>query len=177
MSPVLPHDLTSCALRSSRTPAVRPEHNRLAVDREALGIDPPGSSRNNRQSRRPVIGVAIVEPHSGALPANDHPVTVMLEFVNPIAPEGGFEALTGWAGTNQAGRRLIFITWSARPARQQYRRRRFVVSFYHARVTAGKVARNRCSGQCIATYHRQVVAHLLPLQTDASQTTPKMAMI
>src|SRR5258708_23752483 len=38
--------------------AVRPQNNRLPVDREALGLDPPGSSRDGWQSHGPVIGVA-----------------------------------------------------------------------------------------------------------------------
>jgi hypothetical protein len=41
--------------------AVRPKHNRLAVDREALGLDTRRSSGNGCQSRRPIIGIAAVK--------------------------------------------------------------------------------------------------------------------
>jgi len=91
--------------------AVRPQNNRLPVDCEALGLDPPGSSRDDWQSHGPVIGVASVEPDCGTFPAYNQTVAVMLDFVDQSAPDGGFEALIGWAGmTNPAGRRLILIT-------------------------------------------------------------------
>jgi hypothetical protein len=69
-----------------------------------------GSSSNGPQSR-PVIGVAVVEPHRGAVPANDQPISVMLDFVNPIAaPEGGFNARHRLDGMTKPARRgLIFI--------------------------------------------------------------------
>jgi hypothetical protein len=54
--------------RSTRSPrrrsslesgqAVRPQHDGLAVDREALGLDPPGSSCDRRQPRGPIKVVA-----------------------------------------------------------------------------------------------------------------------
>ena len=102
--------LPSAQILESRQ-AVRPQHDRLAIDREALGLDPPGSSRDDWQSHGPVIGVASVEPDCGTFPAYNQTVAVMLDFVDQSAPDGGFEALIGWAGmTNPAGRRLILIT-------------------------------------------------------------------
>jgi hypothetical protein len=39
---------------------------------------------------------------------DDHP-TVMLDFVDQSGPDGGLEAITGWAGMLKlAGRRVIF---------------------------------------------------------------------
>jgi hypothetical protein len=49
--------------------AVRSEHNRLAVNREALGLDPLGSSRNR-------------------VPARDNSVAVMFDFVDPVGASG-----------------------------------------------------------------------------------------
>jgi hypothetical protein len=70
--------------------AVRPQNNRLAIDREALGLDPPGSSRDGWQSHGPVIGVAGVKPDYGPIPADDQAVAVMLDFVNPIGARRRF---------------------------------------------------------------------------------------
>jgi hypothetical protein len=56
----------------------------LAVDREALGPEPLRRGRDRGQSRGPVICVAAVDPDHRAVPADDHPVTVMLDFVNPV---------------------------------------------------------------------------------------------
>jgi hypothetical protein len=67
---------------------VRPEHNRLAVDRKALGFDPPGSSSDRRQFCGLVNGVAAVKPDGGTVPADDQPI--VLDFVNPIGTGGRF---------------------------------------------------------------------------------------
>ncbi len=56
---------------------------------KTLDFDPPGSSRDRRQSLSPLIRVAAVKPHRGAITADDHPVTVvMLDFVDPIGAGG-----------------------------------------------------------------------------------------
>jgi len=44
------------------------------------------------------------------------------------APEGGLEAITGWAGmTNPAGKRLILITWQIGPHGRGSNRSNFFV--------------------------------------------------
>jgi hypothetical protein len=94
--------LTTAQLFEPRQ-AVRPEHNRFAVDREALGFDPHCTVRNRTQSRGPIICTAAVDPHRGAVTADDHPVAVMLDFMDP--------ARTGWVGMmNPVGRRSILMT-------------------------------------------------------------------
>src|SRR5215470_1983352 len=65
--------------------AVRPQHDRVAVDGEALGLDPLGGCGDRRQSRSPVKGVAGVEPDRGTVPTHNKPVAVMFDFVNPIS--------------------------------------------------------------------------------------------
>jgi hypothetical protein len=63
--------------------SVGPQHHRLAVDREARGLDPLRSSRDRGQSRYSQ-GVARVKPDCGAVPTHDQPVAIMLDFVDPI---------------------------------------------------------------------------------------------
>ena len=36
------------------------------------------------QSRGPIICIAAVKPHRGAIPGYDHPVAVTLDFVDPV---------------------------------------------------------------------------------------------
>jgi hypothetical protein len=56
-----------------------------------------------------------VESDCGALPADDQPVAVMLDLMNPIGPDGGVQAMTGWAGMmNPAGKRLLLIAAPSR---------------------------------------------------------------
>jgi hypothetical protein len=43
-----------------------------------------------RQSRGPVVGIAGVKPDYGTVMAHDQPVSVMLDFVNPIGATGRF---------------------------------------------------------------------------------------
>jgi hypothetical protein len=45
-----------------------PTHDRLAVDREAFGLDPRRSGSNRRQSCGPVICLAAIEPQGGTVP-------------------------------------------------------------------------------------------------------------
>jgi hypothetical protein len=58
-----------------------PQRNRLAVNREALGLDPLGSSCDRRQSRGPVIRVAAIKP-------------VMMSAVISVAPLGDTRCAT-----------------------------------------------------------------------------------
>src|SRR5215475_9407319 len=51
--------LTTTQLLEPRQ-TVRPEHNRLAVDREALGFDPPCTVRNRTKSSGPIVCIAAV---------------------------------------------------------------------------------------------------------------------
>jgi hypothetical protein len=45
-----------------------------------------------------------------AVTADDQPIAVVFDLMNPIGAGGGFEAITGWAGmTNPAGRRFNFM--------------------------------------------------------------------
>jgi hypothetical protein len=77
----------------------------------ALALSPSlcsAAAQNRRQSHGPVMGVADIKPHRGAITADDHPVTVMLDFVTQSAPEGDFDALTGCAGITNRRKRLDF---------------------------------------------------------------------
>ena len=75
--------------------------NRLAVDREALRFDALGGSRNRRQSRGPVISVAAVDPHRRAVPADDEPISVVLDLMHPIRTGRCHNRL---GGDNEPGR-------------------------------------------------------------------------
>jgi hypothetical protein len=83
--------IASCAAalrgRSSNRAGRRAPTTASAVEREALGLNQPGGSRDRRQSRRPVIGVAAVEPHCGTVPAYDKPISIMFDFVNPVGAD------------------------------------------------------------------------------------------
>jgi hypothetical protein len=78
-------------------------------DREALGLDQLGGSRDRRQSHRPVAGVAAVEPHFGAVTAHDNSVAVVFDFVNPVGARRRRWSFNRAGMTNPRGRRLIFI--------------------------------------------------------------------
>ena len=73
----------SAQLLESRQ-TVGPQHNRLAVDREALGLDALCCCRDGRQPRRPVIAIPTIQSHRGTIPTDDDPVTVVLNLVNPF---------------------------------------------------------------------------------------------
>jgi hypothetical protein len=47
-------------------------------------------SRDRRQSRGPVMRVAAIKLHRGTVTADDHPVTVILDFVDPIGADRRF---------------------------------------------------------------------------------------
>src|SRR5258706_10800106 len=89
--------------------AVRPQHDRLAVDRKALGLDTPGSSRDGWQPRGPVIGVAGVKPHCGAVLTHDQPVTVMLDLVNPIGTRRRSQSFNRLGGDDEPGRKTFIF--------------------------------------------------------------------
>ena len=90
--------------------AVRSKHDGLAVDREAIGLDPPGSGRDRRQSRGPVNGVTAIQPHNRTVAADDQPIAVMLDFVNPIGTGGRFWSFNRLSGDDEPiGTGLIFI--------------------------------------------------------------------
>jgi hypothetical protein len=52
-------------------------------------LDQLGGSRDRRQSHNPVIRVAAVKPHFGAVPADDNSVAV-IDFVNPVGADRRF---------------------------------------------------------------------------------------
>ena len=92
--------------------AVGPQHNCLAVNREALAIvkllalsAPRGS--DGLQSRGPVIGVARVQPHRRAIAAYDQSVPVMLNLVTPIGAERWFRSHNRLGGDYEAGRKTL----------------------------------------------------------------------
>lgn len=64
------------------------QYNRLAVDREALGLDPP------QQRRLSLVVVQSSHRRCGCraarrgIPPDDHPVAVILDFVDPIGARG-----------------------------------------------------------------------------------------
>jgi hypothetical protein len=78
-----PGGLKSAKLVETRQ-TVRSEHDRLAVEGEALGLYPFGGSRDRRQSHGPVVPITAVRPHSGTILADDHPVPVVFDLVDPI---------------------------------------------------------------------------------------------
>jgi hypothetical protein len=63
---------------------IRPDHDRLAVEREALGFQPSCALCDRRQSRRPIDCLATKKPNALAVAADDDPISVMLDFVNPV---------------------------------------------------------------------------------------------
>jgi hypothetical protein len=81
--------------------AVRSQHNRLAVDREALGLDPLGRSRDRCQSHGPVICVAAVKPNRATVPADDNSVAVMFDFVNPVDARRRRWSFNGLSGDDE----------------------------------------------------------------------------
>ena len=88
--------------------AVRPQHDRLAVNREAFGFDTLGGSGDRRQSRSPVKGVASVQPDRGTVPAHNQPVAVMLDFMDPICTGRRFSSFDRLGRDDEPGRQ----TWS-----------------------------------------------------------------
>jgi len=63
---------------------VRSYHNRLPVDREALGLDPLRSTGDRREPGGQVNPVAAVQSRNGTVAADDQSVSVMLDFMDPI---------------------------------------------------------------------------------------------
>jgi hypothetical protein len=66
--------------------AVGAAHRRLAVQGERLGAQLGGCDGNPAITICPVIAAAGEEPHSLAIPADDQPITVVLDLVHPAGP-------------------------------------------------------------------------------------------
>ena len=64
--------------------AIWPQHHRLASMVKLLALICSATAAIRRQSHGPVVCVAAVDSHCGAVPADHHPVPVVLDFVNPI---------------------------------------------------------------------------------------------
>src|SRR5262249_28860114 len=64
--------------------AGRSKHNGFTVDCETSCLDACSSVRDGGWPCGPVIGIAGVEPNCRTVPTHDQPVTVMLDFVNPV---------------------------------------------------------------------------------------------
>jgi hypothetical protein len=117
-------DSSALATRQFLEPrqAVRPEHivKLLALIRSAAPAIV--ASRTG-----PVIRVAAIKPYRGTITADDHPVTVTFDFVNPISTGRGLAAITGWAGIIKPGGRCLMLMTSLLGRGLQQGRRRFAV--------------------------------------------------
>jgi hypothetical protein len=63
--------------------------------------------RDRRQFRRPVMGIAAVEPHSGTVPANNQPIAVMLDLMNPTGAGGRSFSHNRLGRNYKAGRKAL----------------------------------------------------------------------
>jgi hypothetical protein len=115
------------ALKVAASLLLASQHNRLAVDREALRLDPPGGSRNRGPSHRPVIRVAAVKPDRGTISADDHPIAVMFDFVNPVGADRRLLSFNRLSGDDESGRERIDFHCREKIGRRDAGNNRFVV--------------------------------------------------
>jgi hypothetical protein len=117
----------------------------------ALGPDPLRRGRDRRQSRGPVICVAAVESHSGAVPADDQSVPVMFDLVNPIGT-GRRSRSHNWPGRgDEPGRK---VRGNGRPVRAHHAGLRRHAPPLDGRQAAVEPASARRSGQSGKSHRR-----------------------
>ena len=85
--------------------AVHAEQHSFTVQDEGIGPVTQRGFDDARVAAAPVVTVAGPQPHGLALPLNDQPVAVVLDFVKPIRPVGTLVPRVGMQGSN-AGLRM-----------------------------------------------------------------------
>jgi hypothetical protein len=77
---------TATAQRLEVREPVGPDHHCLTVNDEAVGFEKRCASGDGGEPPTPIDRIAAVEPDVVALFADDHPITIMLDLVNPLSP-------------------------------------------------------------------------------------------
>jgi hypothetical protein len=80
-----------------------PDHRCFAIDREAVRREAPRRGRDGGEAVGVVHCTPRPEPHRCAVAADDQPIAVVLDFVDPLRPRGRPDRLHGLGRKHEPG--------------------------------------------------------------------------